>query len=97
LIDFGTATNIDTNGVKGLVGTAAYCAPEVAVKNNVYNEKCDMWSIGIMMFYMLTRRYPFEGDNDNETLRIIKSTQEYPKKGNNIFDIQFRPPNILGI
>jgi serine/threonine protein kinase len=97
LIDFGTATNIDTNGVKGLVGTAAYCAPEVAVKNNIYNEKCDMWSIGIMMFYMLTRKYPFEGDNDNETLRIIKSTQEYPKKGNNIFDIQFRPPKILGI
>jgi len=35
-----------------------------------------------MMFYLLTRKYPFEGVDDNETLRIIKSTQEYPKKRN---------------
>ena len=55
LIDFGAATYIDSNkGLRGCVGTAEYCAPEVASRIWSYDEKCDMWSLGVIIFYLLT-------------------------------------------
>jgi serine/threonine protein kinase len=55
LIDFGAAENIDADkGITGLFGTAVYIAPEIAFKKSPYNEKCDIWSIGVMMHFFLT-------------------------------------------
>ena len=41
------------------MGTAAYIAPEVL--NGNYNEKCDIWSVGIITFMCLTGKQPFGG------------------------------------
>jgi len=35
-------------------------APEV-VEKKFYNEKCDVWSLGIILYYLLTGSRPFEG------------------------------------
>ena len=37
-----------------------------------YDNKCDIWSCGIIMFIMLTGRPPFNEDNDLETQSLIK-------------------------
>jgi serine/threonine protein kinase len=80
LIDFGSAAKIDPNNLmRGKIGTAVYCAPEVARESGTYSEKCDMWSLGVLIYFLLTRNYPFEGNNDNETLRIIIRTNTYPR------------------
>jgi mitogen-activated protein kinase kinase kinase 7 len=42
-------------------GSAAWMAPEV-FEGNTYSEKCDVFSWGIILWEMLTRRLPFEGD-----------------------------------
>ena len=70
LIDFGTAivqdgfTNLDEH-----VGTAYYIAPEVLTKN--YNEKCDIWSCGVLLYIFLSGMPPFIGKNDEDTLMKI--------------------------
>jgi serine/threonine protein kinase len=60
LIDFGLAEKFDPDGgIKGYFGTLEYLAPEVAIKRGAYNEKCDMWSLGVIMYAMLTKKFPF--------------------------------------
>ena len=51
-------------------GTAYYLAPEILMKS--YDEKADIWSIGIIMFILLSGRPPFNADNDLEIMRQIK-------------------------
>lgn len=43
-------------------GTAYYMAPEVL--GGTYDEKCDMWSIGVIMFVLLSGSPPFNGKGE---------------------------------
>ena len=51
-------------------GTSYYIAPEVIDKD--YNEKCDVWSIGCILYALLTGCAPFGGENDQEILAKVK-------------------------
>ena len=44
-----------------IIGTLYYSSPEV-LKND-YNEKCDIWSAGVIMYMLLTGKMPFKGQN----------------------------------
>ena len=71
LIDFGTSDKMKKGQkLNEQVGTPYYTAPEV-IKNN-YNEKCDLWSCGVIMYLMLCGKQPFEGDNDEEIYDKIR-------------------------
>jgi len=61
------------------VGTAYYVSPEVLQGN--YDEKCDIWSSGIILYIMLSGDPPFNGANDNEIYRAIsKKKYSFPDK-----------------
>jgi calcium-dependent protein kinase len=63
VIDFGTSALIDPKKVLSQkLGTPYYTAPEVLKSN--YNEKCDVWSCGVIMYIMLCGYPPFNGGND---------------------------------
>jgi calcium-dependent protein kinase len=49
------------------VGTPYYIAPEVYEHN--YSEKCDIWSIGVIIYCSLSGLMPFDGNNLNEIQR----------------------------
>ena len=71
LIDFGTAVRFENNKpIKGAIGTAYYIAPEVL--SGSYNSKCDLWSLGVIIFILLGGYPPFDGQNDEEILEKVK-------------------------
>lgn len=71
LIDFGVAEVYNHLQVlKDPVGTIFYIAPEVLEKN--YDEKCDLWSCGVIAYMLLCGSPPFAGANDVEIIKNIK-------------------------
>jgi calcium-dependent protein kinase len=50
-------------------GSVYYVAPEVLVGN--YDEKCDIWSTGVIMFILLSGTAPFNGRNDEMILKNV--------------------------
>ncbi len=54
------------------VGTARYTAPELLEKEG-YNESVDVWGIGIILFMLLTGRYPFDGSKRKSIFRRIRN------------------------
>jgi calcium-dependent protein kinase len=71
LSDFSSARSFNkSKKLTKKVGTPYYIAPEVLKRN--YNEKCDVWSIGVMMFILLTGKPPFWGDSDKEILQNVE-------------------------
>ncbi len=79
IIDFGTSSKIDPNThLNQITGTVSptqpyYIAPEVLSKE--YNEKCDIWSCGVILFLMLCGVPPFQGRNDKVVLTKVKAGQ----------------------
>jgi calcium-dependent protein kinase len=72
LIDFGFSTKFsDRERLKGKIGTPYYVAPEII--KGFYGKECDMWSIGIMTYYMLVGDPPFNAESDNELFENIVS------------------------
>lgn len=71
IIDFGTS-NYFIKGEKLTlgVGTPYYIAPEVLEKD--YNNKCDIWSCGVIMYMLLSGSPPFDGPDDSAILSKVK-------------------------
>ena len=71
LIDFGVAKIFSLNvNHKTIVGSNIYMAPEVLRAN--YNESCDLWSIGVILYILLIGKPPFNGKNENAISFAIK-------------------------
>jgi calcium-dependent protein kinase len=74
LIDFGLSKIVMTSNkekclMSSVVGTLYYIAPEVL--NCKYNEKCDIWSVGVILFIMLSGNLPFSGKSHQEVMQNI--------------------------
>lgn len=75
LVDFGLSDTADHSvSLKAKVGTlvvtAYYVAPEVLDRN--YNNKCDVWSCGVILYILLCGYPPFKGRNDAEIISNAK-------------------------
>ena len=69
VIDFGTCEILKKKKLTEQIGTSFYIAPEVL--KNGYNEKCDIWSCGVILYILLCGSPPFYGKNEKEIFRKI--------------------------
>jgi calcium-dependent protein kinase len=80
IIDFSTATVKPLNGMLTQnVGTPYYMAPEV-IKGS-YDQKCDVWSLGVMIYVLLCGYPPFNGANKNQIINsVLNGDFKFPAK-----------------
>lgn len=85
LIDFGMS-KVFNEGVPltAIHGTVYYVAPEVL--SGKYDNSCDVWSIGVILYMLLSGSPPFGGQHDYEIIQKIKAA-----------DLVFEGPRWTGI
>ena len=71
IMDFGLSKIVSPNErmVDGY-GTLSYVAPEVLLRTP-YNKEVDIWSMGVILFYMLSGKLPFRGHREQEVAEKI--------------------------
>ena len=72
--DYGLSKLLEINNSKSNYGTSKIMSPE-CLKGELITSKSDIWSLGILIYYMLYKKYPFNGENDYNLLNNIISNQ----------------------
>jgi serine/threonine protein kinase len=62
--DFGLAGTAYNALMHTFVGTGGFQAPEI-IAGNEYTEKCDVWSLGVCLYAMVSGKFPFSVQNTN--------------------------------
>jgi calcium-dependent protein kinase len=73
VVDWGIGSDFDSNDatLNMKCGTPYYAAPEVIKKK--YNEKCDIWSTGVILYTLLVQEIPFNGDSTTDIILNVLS------------------------
>ncbi|KAK8532014.1 hypothetical protein V6N12_053466 [Hibiscus sabdariffa] len=76
IADFGFARSLQPRGLaETLCGSPLYMAPEI-MQLQKYDAKADLWSVGAILFQLVTGKTPFTGNNQIQLLQnIMKSTE----------------------
>eukprot|EP00928_Gymnodinium_smaydae_P095469 TRINITY_DN8222_c0_g1_i1.p1 TRINITY_DN8222_c0_g1~~TRINITY_DN8222_c0_g1_i1.p1 ORF type:complete len:399 (+),score=133.59 TRINITY_DN8222_c0_g1_i1:92-1198(+) len=86
VIDFGLAKKKEEGKLMYTqAGTPYYVAPEV-LSGKGYDEKCDVWSCGVICYILMSGYPPFYGDDDKKILKMVRAG-----------DVDFPSPDWDGI
>lgn len=74
LIDFGLSAQCtsDESSFKTIVGSPLYIAPEILAKKS-YDYSCDLWSLGVILYILLSGQPPFKGSTNHEVFLNISN------------------------
>jgi serine/threonine-protein kinase len=85
VLDFGIAKIMDVAGGMGsktqtgaIIGTPGYMSPEQIRNSKAVDPRSDLWSVGTIVYQMLTGALPFEGDNDLTRLTAVITSEARP-------------------
>jgi eukaryotic-like serine/threonine-protein kinase len=83
ILDFGLAKAEDQTrliNIDDMGGTINYMSPE-QVRGEKVDNRTDIWSLGIIMYEMITGKKPFKGDYDQAILFLIMNENPQPLTG----------------
>ena len=99
--DFGIAKvlSFTREKVKTIIGTPYYLSPEI-VENKPYSFKSDVWSAGVVLYEMLCKRPPFDGNSIQFlALKIVRGNfnpipASYSKEISNVVSILLKTDSL---
>lgn len=63
LADFGLSKKMDSDDLSQTIcGTTEYMSPEVVSENCGYDDSCDWWSVGVLLYELMAGRTAFSND-----------------------------------
>ena len=97
LSDYGTCIDLNTKNLTNTrAGTPLTMAPEI-LKGESFSNKCDIWSLGIVIYYMLFRNYPYNGNGEYQIIKDIESNKKLTLTNDNDLNnliLRMLTPNI---
>jgi len=108
ITDFGASKLVDDGDSTAVtvIGTRQYWAPEVSDPRTAamgYDERVDLWSLGVVLYVMLEGCWPFEGERMDENVRTanfsFKATSATSAEARDLIRklIQVKPPQRLSL
>jgi eukaryotic-like serine/threonine-protein kinase len=96
VLDFGIAKLIqnDEGKTEGFLGTPRYCSPEQLQENDLDN-RSDIYSLGMVMYFMLTKKYPWNLEIDSVGEWYKAHTQLPPAKFSPDLNIPLEIENLV--
>jgi len=81
IADFGLSKDFsDSNAMTTCCGSPSYVAPEV-LQQGMYNNSCDIWSIGVILYVLLSGFLPFFGETQEELFdKILTGSYSFANK-----------------
>ena len=80
LSDYGLSKELKKEKLFSHLGTPATMAPEV-IRNQSYDSKADLWSVGVIIYYLHFKEYPY-GLNEEAISQNLKKKTPYKKAEN---------------
>jgi len=85
LADYGFSKELSVHNVRTThLGTPATMAPEIMM-NLPYDDKSDLWSVGVMMYQLYYKEIPYEGTTETEILNKIRANHPYKQPEDKYF------------
>jgi serine/threonine-protein kinase len=85
VLDFGIAageparnTSTQLTAVESLLGTPAYMSPEQMISSSEVDARSDIWSMGVLLYQLITGRLPFPGDSNLEMFAATMTRPPVP-------------------
>jgi serine/threonine protein kinase len=101
ITDFGLAkmvgqnVNLSLTGAGMVVGTPAYVSPEQAQGLKTTDRRTDVYSLGVMLFEILTGRHPFQGETAMEIL--MKAAKNPVPSASALMQVRLTPVQAKGL